>query len=171
MDSRPGTAGSLDLEQIEIAALWSIQSNREISLSSFESSLFHSSSKIGSMLKNPPLRLLRLWPHQAYLLADDQPLPDSVQELKSLMTDISDAYCRFQLSGLQAFSFIANYLTADLAMPNPDNSCLRCRLGHYIAILWWENNQQLQLLVERSQAQSFKEYIESLMARWRPEKP
>jgi sarcosine oxidase gamma subunit len=171
MDSRHSTQTDLIFEPVEIAALWSIQGNRESSLSNFETALFDASAGIGSMLHSPALRWLRLWPHQAYLLADNQPVPASVPEFESLMTDISDGYCEFRLSGEQAFDFLANYLTADLAKSDSGSACLRCRLGHYVVILWWEDRHQLQLLIERSYAQSFADYIESLMARWRPETP
>jgi sarcosine oxidase gamma subunit len=171
MDSPHSTQTDLIFEPVEIAALWSIQGSRESSLSNFETALFDASAGIGSMLHSAALRWLRLWPHQAYLLADKQPMPASVHEFESLMTDISDGYCEFRLSGGQAFDFIANYLTADLAKSDPGSACLRCRLGHYVVILWWEHRHQLQLLVERSYAQSFADYIESLMARWRLENP
>jgi sarcosine oxidase gamma subunit len=171
MDSLHSTQTDLIFEPVEIAALWSIQGSRESSLSNFETALFDASAGIGNMLHSVSLRLLRLWPHQAYLLADNQPLPASVPEFESLMTDISDGYFEFRLSGEQAFSFIANYLSADLAKSDLGSACLRCRLGHYVVILWWEDRHQLQLLIERSYAQSFADYIESLMARWRPETP
>lgn len=35
--------------------------------------------------------------------------------------------------------------------------------------LWWQDNRKLQLLIESSHAQSLADYIESLMARWRPQ--
>jgi len=171
MDSLHSTAADLIFEPVEIAALWSIQGSRESSLSNFETALFDATAGIGSMLHSASLRWLRLWPHQACLLADIQPVPASAHEFESLMTDISDGYCEFRLSGEQAFDFIANYLTADLAKSDPGSACLRCRLGHYVVILWWEDRHQLQLLIERSYAQSFADYIESLMARWRPETP
>jgi sarcosine oxidase gamma subunit len=171
MDSLHSTAADLIFEPVEITALWSIQGSRETSLPNFEAALFDASAGIGSMLHSAALRWLRLWPHQAYLLADSQPVPVGVHEFESLMTDISDGYCEFRLSGELAFDFIANYLTADLAKSDPGSACLRCRLGHYVVILWWEDRHQLQLLIERSYAQSFADYIESLMARWRPETP
>jgi sarcosine oxidase gamma subunit len=171
MDSLRSTQTNLIFEPIEIAALWSIQGSRESSLSNFETALFDASAGIGNMLHSAALRWLRLWPHQAYLLADKQPIPASVHEFEPLMTDISAGYCEFRLSGGQAFDFIANYLTADLAKSDPGSACLRCRLGHYVVILWWEDRHQLQLLIERSYAQSFADYIESLMARWRLENP
>jgi sarcosine oxidase gamma subunit len=165
------TKVDLDFESIEIAALWSIQGNRESSLSEFEAALFGTSIEIGATVQNETLRLLRLWPHQAYLLATDQSLPASIRKHDTLMTDISDAYCRFRLGGEHAFEFIANYLSTDLLKVDAHSACLRCRLGHYVVLLWWDDRHQLQLLLERSVAQSFADYIETLKARWRPETP
>jgi hypothetical protein len=171
MASPLNTTVDLDFESIEIAALWSIQGNRESSLSEFETALFGASIEVGATVHNSSLRLLRLWPHQAYLLATDQSLPASIRDYDALLTDISDTFCGFRLSGEHAFGFLANYLSADLLSIDADSACLRCRLGQYVVILWWDDRQQLHLFLERSLTQSFADYIETLMARWRPETP
>ena len=161
----------LSLERVEIAALWSVQGNRETSLHDFENTLFGKDANIGSLLRSEPLSLLRLWPHQAYLLSDQQQIPADLQQFASVMTDIADGHCAFRPGGEQAFDFIAAYLSADLATMPAGPACLRCRLGHYVVILWWDDRRELQLLVERSCAQSFADYIDMLMARWHPEAP
>jgi sarcosine oxidase gamma subunit len=171
MASPLNTTVDLNFESIEIVALWSIQGNHEYSLPEFETALFGTSIEIGATLQDEMLQLFRLWPHQAYLLATDQSLPAIIHDYDALMTDISDAYCRFRLSGEHAFEFLANYLSADLLSVDVDSTCLRCRLGHYVVLLWWDDRYQLQLLLERSLAQSFADYIETLMARWHPETP
>jgi sarcosine oxidase gamma subunit len=171
MANPPNTTADLILESIEIAALWSIQGNHESSLVDFETALFGTSIEVGDTLHNESLHLLRLWPHQSYLLATDQPLPPSVLDYDALMTDISDSFCEFRLGGEHAFDFLANYLSADLLEVEAESACLRCRLSHYTVILWWDDRRQLQLLLERSFAQSFGDYIETLIARWRPETP
>ena len=171
MANRLNSTIDLDFEPVEITALWSIQGNREYSLAEFETALFGTSLEVSATLHNESLQLIRPWPHQAYLLTSGQPLPQSIRKHHALMTDISDACCRFRLSGEQAFAFMANYLSADLHKINPDSACLRCRLGHYVVLLWWDDRSQLHLLQERSVAQSFVDYLETLMARWRPQTP
>lgn len=165
----------LTFELVDSPALWSIQGNRESSLSDFEIAVFGKNAEIGELLISEPLRLLRLWPHQSYLLTGQQPLPPSTQGFETLMTDITDAYCSFRIYGADASHFIANYLTANLTGnltgTDSDPACLRCRLGQYSLILWWHERQDLQLLLERSFAQSFADYIDTLLARWLAEAP
>ncbi len=161
----------LVLKRIDHGGLWSIQGNRETSLADFETALFGASAEVGNLLQGEALCLLRLWPHQAYLRAEQAPLPASVQKYARLVTDLSDGYCEFRLVGELAFDFVADYLSADLAQQSVGPACLRCRLGHFVVILWWDEQRELRLLVERSCAQSFADYIDTLMARWRPETP
>lgn len=168
MAKQPTTG--LSLERIDIDAMWSIQGNRETTLADFESALFAASAGPGGLLQSDDLRLLRPWPQRA-LLAAQAPLPASLQPYAELMTELSDAYCEFRLAGEHAFDFVADYLSADLARQPLRPACLRCRLGHYLVILWWDDRHEPYLLVERSCAHSFADYIDILMARWRPETP
>lgn len=159
----------LALDPVDHGGLWSIQGNRETSLADFETALFGTSAGIGGLLQGEALCLLRLWPHQAYLRVEQAALPASLQKYAHLVTDLSDGYCEFRLVGERAFDFVADYLSADLAQQPAGPACLRCRLGHFVVILWWDEQREPRLLVERSCAQSFADYIDTLMARWRPE--
>jgi len=167
MDKATNTLAGLDIGPVEVTALWSVQGDRDTSLIDFETSLFGRKTGLDEIHGNDDQLLLRLWPHKIYLLSEDREIPRNIKPLACLMTDISDAYCSFQISGDHAYPFIKNYLSAKLAMQEP--GCLRCKLGHYNVILYWQNPDQAQLLVERSYSCSLDDYIKSLIARWRPE--
>ena len=158
-------------EPTEIVALWSIQGNNDIPLIDVETSMFEADFGIGEMAVADTTRWLRLWPHQGYLMANDAALPANTESFTPLMTDISDGFLAFLVHGAQAFHFIRHYLSVDLNELPSESACLRCRLGHYPVILWWDDHKSLHLLVERSLAHSFHDYLESLLARWRPDAP
>ena len=160
------TDNEIELTALDLTAMWSIQPGRGISLDDFTAAVFSEQMPgDGRLLTNNGLQLLRPWPHQAYLIADQPALPSTAQPFVTLVTDIADAFCAFRLDGEAAGDFLADYLSADITAAAPKNDCLRCRLGHYTVLLWWQDRVRLQLLVERSLAQSFTEYIKRLLAR------
>lgn len=158
----------LVLERCEIAGLWSLQGNRETTLATVVETLFATGARSGEPLRCAGLGLLPLWPHRALLQTAEATLPAQAAKFAPLLTDVSHGYRQFRLGGEQAFDFIASYLSMNIAPLRDAPACRRCRLGQYTVILWWEDRQDIQLLLERSYAQSFADYIDALIARWRP---
>jgi len=111
------------------------------------------------------LRLLKLWPQRAWLLAHRQSLPAEVGAFEDMMTDITHGVCEFRLGGEHAWAFLGSYTSVDLTAP-VDSGCRRCLLGQYSLVLWWDDTGDIRLLIERSYAQSFYDYLAQLMARW-----
>lgn len=145
-----------------------MQGNRKTSLAKLVSALFATGAQFGEPLQSSGLRLLPLWPQQAYLQSSQVTLPAVASKFQPLMTDISHGYCQFRLSGEQAFDFVADYLSTDITTLRCAAVCRRCRLGQYTVILWWDDHREIHFLLERSYAQSFADYIDTLIARWRP---
>jgi len=166
MDSQQTAA--VGLERVEVTGLWSLQGNRKTSLAKLVGALIATDEKFGEPLHSAGLRLLPLWPHQAYLQSEQLTLPAVAGKFEPLMTDISHGYCQFRLSGEHAFDFVADYLSTDIAALRDAAACRRCRLGQYTVILWWDDHQHINVLLERSYAQSFCDHIDALIARWRP---
>jgi len=158
----------LQFEPVDIAGLWSLQGNRRTPLADLVGALFASGAQPDAPLQGDGLCLLPLWPHQAYLLADQATAPAAAGAFEPLLTDIAHGHRRFRLRGEQAFDFAASYLSADITALRHAPACRRCRLGQYTPILWWDDHRDLQLLLERSYAESFADYIATLVARWRP---
>jgi hypothetical protein len=156
------------LERCETAGLWSLQGNRETALTEVVETLFATGVRSGEPLQCAGLGLLPLWPHRALLQTAEATLPAQASKFAPLLTDISHGYSQFRLGGEQAFDFTASYASVNIAALRDTSACRRCRLGQYTVILWWEDRQEIQLLLERSYAQSFTDYIDALIARWRP---
>jgi hypothetical protein len=157
--SNSATAGStlrsenadLTLTEIEIIALWSIQGNYQQDLADFVMAVFSESVAACGMTSTDDLRLLKLWPQRAWLLAHRHGL------------------CEFRLGGEHAWAFLGSYTSVDLAAP-VGSGCRRCLLGQYPLVLWWDDiggARDIHLLIERSYAQSFFDYLAQLMTRWR----
>jgi sarcosine oxidase gamma subunit len=168
MLSPPDPAAGIVFEPVEITGLWSLQGNRKTRLADLVSALFTTTAQFGKPLRSEKLRLLPLWPQQAYLLSAKVTLPAAARKFEPLLTDISHGYYQFRLGGEQAFDFVSNYVSVDIAALRDAAACLRCRLGQYTVILWWDDHQHIHLLLERSYAQSFTEHIDALISRWRP---
>ena len=161
------TESDLSLREIDVRGLWSIQSNATYNLDSFSKAGFNQTLAFGAMLKTDGLRLIRLWPQAAYLLSDDYALPDSITHFDSMITDISHGFIELILSGGNAPAFINDYCSADISQPAIVNAgTLRTRLGQFDILLWWDDITDIRILVDRSHAQSFVSYLQSLSSRW-----
>lgn len=157
----------LSICEIEQRHLWSIQTNRNYELAIFARAIFGDAPQIGEMLGADALRLLQLWPHKAYLLSTQPDLPDSLHRFSSMLTDISHGFCELSLGGEQALEFLASHASADLMQTRiAETRNLRCLLGQYQVTLWWDRLDDIRILVERSCAISFCDYLEHLLQRW-----
>ena len=162
-------AANSDFSVIEIKDryLWSIQANREHSLSVITQALFHETAQFGSMLTTDSLRLIHLWPHKAYLLAAQPSLPGALQEFSSMLTDISHGFCELSLVDNQALELLDCHTSANLKDTQVAKTRnLRCLIGQYQVILWWDLVSDIHILIDRSYAQSFCDYLEQLRRRW-----
>jgi hypothetical protein len=67
----------------------------------------------------------------------------------------------------------AHYLAENHGMSDVlvlDSGCRRCLLDQYPLVLWWDDIggiSDIRLLIERSYAQPFSDYLAQLMTRWR----
>lgn len=157
----------LSLVEIENRYLWSIQANREFDLRAFSQAIFAETLQFGKMLSLNSLRLIHLWPHKAYLLSSEITLPEALSEYASMMTDIGHGFCELSLGGRTVLEFLDNYTSVDLMNPNITRTRnLRCLLGQYQIILWWDDSCDIRILVDRSYVLSFCEYLEQLILRW-----
>lgn len=164
--SRVANSG-LSIAEIEDRCLWSIQANRKYDLPAFAETIFGATPEFGKMLCTDALRLVQLWPHKAYLISAQASLPTSLDEFSSMLTDIGHGFCELSLVGEQVIEFLDNYSSTDLKEAGiVATRNLRCRLGQYPIILWWDQPDDIRILIDRSYAQSFCDYLEQLMQRW-----
>ena len=158
---------AIHLNEVGIRGLWSFQPNHDHGLDSITGILFPESTAAVTMPGDEALRLFKLWPHKAYLISAESSLPGSLSDLAPMMTDISHGFCELSLTGNAALEFLNSYTSAELTDPQvTTNRCLRCLLGHYQIILWWDEVNEIHMLVDRSYTQSFCDYLETLSLRW-----
>ncbi len=147
--------------------IWSVQANRHQDLARFCEALFGRAIDPGAMAGDEDLRLIRLWPHKALLLSTDPVLPTAASEMTSMATEVGHGLCELGLGGSQVFVFLNSYATVDMdAAGISAASCVRGRLGHYPATLWWDDKRDIRVLIDRSLAQSFCDWIGHLAQRW-----
>ncbi|MCP4769150.1 MAG: hypothetical protein GY875_23190 [Gammaproteobacteria bacterium] len=157
----------LVLSEIEDRFVWSVQPDHRGNLNAFTEAVFAAAPRAGEVLKMDSLRLLYLWPHKAWLLSSSAQLPHAVDDFSAIMTDIGHGFCEFRLGGEHALDFLGSYCSANPAQQSGGaKRSLRCLLGQYQVLLWWDDSADIRLLVERSYAGSFYDYLASLIARW-----
>lgn len=157
----------LSLCEISGGGLWSIRSSASHDLNSFAMSVFDQDLNFGEMITFDNLRLIQLWPQAAYLISAGDSLPDTAYEFESLITDIGHGFCDLVLSGDGALAFLNDYSSADLDQQIVSNNrTVRTSLGHFQILLWWDEASNIHILVDRSYAQSFTDYIGHITSRW-----
>jgi hypothetical protein len=158
---------NLALREIGDRLLWSLQPGHQESPGALAQALFGAVPRRGEVLRKNSLRLLYLWPHKAWLLASSTGQPDTLDDFSDIATDIGHGLCEFSLGGENALGFLGSYCSADPAgLCDSEKRSLRCLLGQYPVVLWWDDIDDIRILVERSLALSFRDYVTSLMARW-----
>ncbi len=164
-------AGQIDLAVTEYPErqAWSIQTGRDQGLDSFSQALFGQPTAIGTMRGDETLRLIRLWPHQALLLSTNPVLPAAAKEMADMASEVGHGICELGLAGADARAFLSSYVSVDLAAAGISAAgCVRCLLGHYPIMLWWDEIHDIRILTERSLAQSFCDQLQQLALRWSP---
>ena len=157
----------LQINWRKTAGIWSIRTNAKQDLDSFANAIFHQHIDFGEMITLDNLRLIRLWPVSGYLLSEQWRLPDSASGFETMITDISHGFCGISLSGSAALPFLNDYCSADLEQARLNiNRCLRTSLGQYSVLIWWDDASEIHLLIERSYAQSFKQFLHAIAIRW-----
>ncbi len=164
-------AGQFDLSVTEYPErqAWSVQSGRDQELDSFSRALFGQPTAIGTMRGEETLRLIRLWPHRALLLSTNPLLPAAVKEMADMASEVGHGVCQLGLAGADAHAFLGGYVSVDLATAGIGAArCVRCLLGHYPIMLWWDDIHDIRILIDRSLAQSFGDQLQQLALRWSP---
>jgi heterotetrameric sarcosine oxidase gamma subunit len=147
--------------------LWVIQPNAQFNLNQFSRQIFNQDIKSGEVITNQQSRLICVSPRNALLLSSDTQAHSSFPGFDAMATDVSHGYCELNLSGKNAKRFLNSYISADFDRTDTLKAgALRCLLGQYDLWLWWDDIEQIHLIVERSFSLSFVEYLKALSLRW-----
>jgi heterotetrameric sarcosine oxidase gamma subunit len=173
MEPATKAAGSLDglpgltLDEELKTGVWVLKTGSPESTTKIAVSLAGRVPGLGEMIDNHQVRILRYSPDTMYLLFNLESAPNLAQELKAFVTDISHGMCELILKGEKALDFIGDYVSVSVNKPrNFESGTLRCRIGHFKVLIWWSDESDVHILVERSFAQSFYDYMLALSLRW-----
>ncbi|NKB63653.1 MAG: hypothetical protein GKR95_16570 [Gammaproteobacteria bacterium] len=157
----------LTITEVPGIGLWSVQPDHYSGLVMLTQKVFGTDPNPGGLLQDEENCLIQLWPNKAFLRRENAALPESTLTLMDLLTDISHGFCELKLSDIQAFDFVSVYCSADVTQPTTRTArTIRCLLGHYPIVIWWNNTSDIRILVDRSYAQSLRDYLAHLMSRW-----
>lgn len=163
---KPMPDSDLSVHETNGLHIWSVQSNHLHSLKDYFQEKFSAKLRTGQMLLLDDWRLIQVSPGRAFLITAKPTLPPTSARYETMLTDVSHGYCELCLSGKQSFDFTSLYLSADLnKVASMDTNSLRCRFGQYNCLLYWDDIDQVRILIERSYAQSFRDYLNHLMLR------
>jgi hypothetical protein len=144
-----------------------LQWNSPESMARIAVSLVGRAPALGEMIDNHQVRLFQYSPYTMYLLFDLENAPNYAQESNVFVTDVSHGLCKLNLKGEKALEFIGDYVSASIYSPRIRGyRNVRCRIGHFTVLLWWSNKFDVHILVDRSFAQSFYDYVLALSLRW-----
>jgi sarcosine oxidase gamma subunit len=162
----PVPDASLTIYETDQLNIWSVQSNHLHSLEDYFLGTFNAEPQIGRMFFSDEWRLIQISPNRAFLISEQSTPLQSTTNYKTMLTDVSHGYCELCLSGEFSFDFVGLYISVDLnkaLIRGKDN--LRCRFGQYSCLLYWDNSDQVRVLIERSYARSFRNYLDHLLKR------
>lgn len=114
----------------------------------------------GKALQDQMLKL-RHWPGHFWMVGENLPLTDDA-------IDVSHGHAVLRLRGPGALYFLADYTSADLRAANIRNTgTVRCSLGPYAVLMWWDITRDIHIAVERNMAQSLVDHLKLLVQRRR----
>ena len=167
-----GNLPGLTLDESLAAGIWLLKADSPETMVRVAVSLAGRAPALGEMIDNHRARLLRYSPDTMYLLFDLEREPVLAPELKMFVTDISHGICSMNLKGESALAFIGDYVSVSTHSPGIfESQNMRCRIGHFKVLIWWSDMRDVHILVERSFAQSFYEYMLALSLRWSGYRP
>lgn len=105
---------------------------------------------------------LRHWPGHVWVIGKNLPRTDDA-------VDVSHGHAVLRLRGPGALHFLADYTSADLRATDIRNAgTVRCALGPYAVLMWWDITRDMHIVVERSLAQSLVDHLKLLVRRRKP---
>ena len=171
MGSLGGLSGMTLDESLE-TGVWLLKSHSPGTVDRIAVSLVCRIPDLGEMIDSHQVRLLRYSPDTMYLLFDWEKAPKLAPALRACVTDISHGMCGLNLKGEKALEFIGDYVSVSVNSPGIyESRNMRCRIGHFKVLIWWSDIRDVHILVDRSFAQSFYDYMLALSLRWTGYRP
>ncbi len=159
-------AGGLQLTEQVNTGIWNFQFNKMEELNAYCKFRLSSQLEPGESLFFEETTCLRYSPIGLYFVFDENQPPE-VGEFSKNLTDISHGKCRFKLAGEQAFAFVCDYAAMDLNQGQVQKfKMAKTLIGDYPILLYWQHKSEINLMVDRSYAQSFAGFLSVIASYW-----
>ena len=115
---------------------------------------------VGNML------LLRYSPFSAYIISRLLNLEDFNAEHRVSLTDVSHGKCALFVQGDSILNLFGEYCSTDLCGGRDrDYGMVKTRFIDYELTIWWNSNDEINLMINRSYALSFVDILHLLFIR------
>ncbi len=120
----------------------------------------------GEMAVADNMLLLRFSPFSTYVVWRHQKLENSETEHQDHLTDITHGKCVLTVQGDSVLKFFADYCSTDLLSAHDRNfGMIKTRFIDHELTIWWDSNDQINVMIDRSYALSFVDFLYSLFTR------
>ena len=173
-------AESLVREILVESAKWE-RDGREVSISERQDSVFeghfrsddefnrfcklvtHRDVGTGETALADTLLLLRYSPFSTYIVSEQLKLEDFNSAHRDQLTDVSHGKCVLCFQGDAILNLFADYCSTDLfSGQNDEFQMVKTRFIDYEITIWWNSDVEINLLIDRSYAQSFVDFLHLL---------
>lgn len=120
----------------------------------------------GEMAIADNILLLRFSPFSTYIVWRQQKLENFKTEHQDHLTDITHGKCALVVQGDSVLDFLGDYCSTDILSVHDRNfGMIKTRFIDYELAIWWDSKDRINLMVDRSYALSFVEFLHSLFTR------
>ncbi len=120
----------------------------------------------GDMANSNDLLILRFSPFSIYLVTKQASLENINAEFRNRLTDVSHGKCMLSAAGDSVMDFLRDYCSEDpFASQSAERGMLKTRFIDYDLVIWWRSGNEANLLIDRSYALSFVDFLHSLFMR------
>lgn len=162
------TSDRLDLVLKEevFTEVWLLQFSNTKDVDDFSKALSYHKLEVGQWSEIEKISYLRFGPTSLNVVFDEQTLFVLNKAFKGCKTDISHGKSLFSLKGKNSLDFLQDYSISNLSgLYTEDRVLVKSNIIDYPTMLWRKESDCMNLLIDRSYAQSFIEFYQSLVLR------
>lgn len=126
----------------------------------------HRNVGTGGVAVADTMLLLRYSPISTYMVSEELKLEDLNSAHREHFTDVSHGKCVLYAHGDAILNLFADYCSTDLfSGKNDEFRMVKTQFIDYELTIWWNSNDEINLLIDRSYAQSFVDFLHFLFYR------
>lgn len=135
-------------------------------LDEFCQSSFDQIVQSGTFAISKDCQLIRFSPFSIYIVSEMSELDHFWLEFPENFTEITHGKCLLSFQGDRVLAFFRSYCSIDLMGDSvPKQAIVKTLFVDYEILLWWFCDNHLELLIDRSFAQSFVDFVQTAFMR------